>query len=165
MQSFHGCSLSRNRILRMRNRRGTKDLCFRRSKCLAWKHHVARTDLTLRIDYVGQNGTTCVKLSFIEGRLQVSTVQVPMDVASERKIIHGAITETGAARTDRGRDQAPASAPRVSSLPVPLLRVSSLERVGDVLAFVAVLRLERVRFYVQCSRFNDSTGSREGRSE
>ena len=45
-------------------------------RCLAWKHHVARTDRTLRIDYVGQNETTCVKLSFSEAELQVPMVQV-----------------------------------------------------------------------------------------
>jgi hypothetical protein len=60
-------------------------VCFRLSKYPAWKPHEARTDLTLRIDYVGQNGTTCVKLSFIETRLQVTTVQVLKAVTSERR--------------------------------------------------------------------------------
>jgi hypothetical protein len=60
----------------MRNRRGDKGFVLQAVECLAWKHHVAQTDWTLRIDYVGQNGTTCVKLSFIEAELQVSMVQV-----------------------------------------------------------------------------------------
>ena len=37
-----------------------------------WHERIGR----LRIDYVGQNGTTCVKLSFIGAELQVSMVQV-----------------------------------------------------------------------------------------
>jgi predicted dehydrogenase len=48
----------------------------------ARKHRVARTDWTLRIDYVGQNGTTCPKLSFSEAKLQVTTVQVLKIVSS-----------------------------------------------------------------------------------
>jgi hypothetical protein len=37
---------------------------------------------TPRIDYVGQNGTTCPKLSFSETKLQVTTVQVLKIVSS-----------------------------------------------------------------------------------
>jgi hypothetical protein len=84
MHSFHGSSLSRNRILRMRTE-GDKGCVLQAVKYPAWKSHEARTDLTLRIDYVGQNGTTCPKLSFIETRLQVSTVQVLKAITSERR--------------------------------------------------------------------------------
>jgi hypothetical protein len=47
--------------------------------------HVAPAELTLRIDFVGQNGTTGVTLSFTVDWLQVSMVQVPRGVTTERK--------------------------------------------------------------------------------
>ena len=69
----------------MRTEGGTKDACFRLSNTRRGNTAWHEPDWTLRIDYVGQNGTTCVKLSFIETRLQVSTVQVLKAITSERR--------------------------------------------------------------------------------
>jgi len=63
MHSFHSSSLSRNRILRMRTEGGQR---MRASGCQNTRRGNPtrhEPDLTLRIDYVGQNGTTWVKLS------------------------------------------------------------------------------------------------------